>query len=119
MSCGIDCRHGSDLVLLWLSLWPADVALIRPLAREAPYAVHVALKKNTKHQKKKKKKKGSKSSCLHSRTAGQRGEDRGRSTGCLGVAQGPGLQRGIDTAHSCHPLQGMEELEVEFLLEER
>ena len=49
MSCGIGHRHSSDLVLLWL--WPrlADVAPIRPLAWESPYAAGAALKgKKTK-----------------------------------------------------------------------
>ena len=67
--------------------------------------------------------KRARSSCPHSKTAGQPcAKDRGRSTGSPGMAQDPGLQRGVDTAHNCSlflPLQGMEELEVEFLLEER
>ena len=40
MTCGIGCRCGSDLVLLWL----AATALIRPLAWEPPYAASVSLK---------------------------------------------------------------------------
>ena len=44
MSCGIGCRHGSDLVLLWLWCRPVAIAPIQPLARESPYAVGVALK---------------------------------------------------------------------------
>ena len=36
-------RQGSDLALLWRR--PANVAPIRPLAWELPYAVDVALKK--------------------------------------------------------------------------
>ena len=51
MSCGVCQRCGSDLVLLWLWLWPAAVALIRSLAWEPPYAVGAALK----IQKKKKR----------------------------------------------------------------
>ena len=51
MNCGVGCRHGSDLVLLWLWCRPAAVAPIRPLAREPPYDAGAALKK----QKKKKK----------------------------------------------------------------
>ena len=48
MSCGVGCRHGLDLVLLWL--WLAAIAPIQRL--ELPYATSVALKS----QKKKKKK---------------------------------------------------------------
>ena len=46
VSCGVDCRPGLDLVLLWLWCRPAAPALILPLAREGPYAAGVALKKN-------------------------------------------------------------------------
>ena len=46
MSCGVGRRHSSDLLLLWLWCRPAAVALIRPLAREPPYAMGVALKSN-------------------------------------------------------------------------
>ena len=54
VSCGVGCRHGSDLVWVWLWLWcgPAATALIWPLAWEHPYATDVALKR----QKTKKKK---------------------------------------------------------------
>ena len=45
MSRGVGCRHGSDLVLLWLWCRPAATALIRPLAWEPPYAAGVALEK--------------------------------------------------------------------------
>ena len=51
MSCGVGHRYGLDLVLLWLCLRLAAVALIRPLAWELPYAAGVALKR----QKQKKK----------------------------------------------------------------
>ena len=44
VSCGVGCRHGSDLVLLWLWCRPAAVTSIRPLAWEPPYAAGVALK---------------------------------------------------------------------------
>ena len=54
MSCGIDCRHGSS-VLLWLWCRPAAVAPIQPLAWELPYAMGVDLKKQKKKKKKKKK----------------------------------------------------------------
>ena len=45
MSCGVDLRHGSDLVLLWLWCGLAAVAPTRPLAWEPPYAVGTALKR--------------------------------------------------------------------------
>ena len=44
MSCGVGCRCGSNLALLWLWYRPAAVALIRPLAWETPYAAGAALK---------------------------------------------------------------------------
>ena len=56
MSCGVGCRHGSDLALLWLWCSLAATAPMGPLAWEPPYAAGVALKR-TKDQKKKKKKK--------------------------------------------------------------
>lgn len=40
---GIDCRHGLDLVLLWLWYKPTAAALIRCLA--LPYAADVAVKR--------------------------------------------------------------------------
>ena len=42
MICGVGQRRGSDLMLLWCR--PSDVALIRPLAWEPPYASGEALK---------------------------------------------------------------------------
>ena len=45
MSCGISCRCGLDLALLWLWCRLAAVAPIRTLAWESPYAMGVALKK--------------------------------------------------------------------------
>ena len=56
MSCGESCIHGTDLMLLWLWHRMAAVALIRPLAREPPYAEGVALKKKKKKEKEKEKK---------------------------------------------------------------
>jgi len=53
MSCGVGCRCGSDLALLWLWCRPAVVAPIRPLAWETPYAVSEALKRPKKKKKKK------------------------------------------------------------------
>ena len=41
-SCGVDLRHGSDLVWLWHRL--AATAPIQPLAWELAYAVGMALK---------------------------------------------------------------------------
>ena len=55
MSCGVGCRRGSDLELLWLWRGLAATALIRPLAWVPPYAAGVALK-GQKDKKKKKKK---------------------------------------------------------------
>ena len=48
MSCGVGCRHGSDLAWLWLWHRPVALALIRPLAWEPPYAVGAALKSKKK-----------------------------------------------------------------------
>ena len=59
MSCGIGCRQGSDLALLWLWCRPAAVTLIRPLAWEPPHAAGAALKgQKTKKEKEKKRKLG-------------------------------------------------------------
>ena len=44
MSCGVGCRHGLDLALLWLWCRPAAAAPIRPPAWELPYTAGVALK---------------------------------------------------------------------------
>ena len=38
MSCGVGCRHGSDLAVLWLWHRPAATAPILLLAWEPPYA---------------------------------------------------------------------------------
>ena len=48
LDCDVRCRHGSDLVLLWL--WPKAVATapIRPLAGEPPHAASAALKRPEK-----------------------------------------------------------------------
>ena len=48
MSCGVGCRCGLDLVLLWYRL--AAATPIQPLAWEPPYAVSVALKGQTNKQ---------------------------------------------------------------------
>ena len=39
------------LLCFWLWLWPADAALIQPLARKLPYATGVAQKKKKKKKK--------------------------------------------------------------------
>ena len=49
-SCGVGCRCGSDLALLWLSRRLAAVAPIGPLAWEPPHATGAALEK-TKNKK--------------------------------------------------------------------
>ncbi|WP_297430816.1 hypothetical protein [Clostridium sp.] len=41
MSCGLNCRHGSDLVLHR----PAAAAQILPLAQELPYTIGPGLKR--------------------------------------------------------------------------
>ena len=51
-SCGVGCRCGSDPALLWLWCRLAAVALIRPLAWEAPYAASAALRSKIKKKKK-------------------------------------------------------------------
>ena len=56
MSCGVGCRRGSDLALLWLWRRTVATALIRPLAWEPPYAVVAALEKAKKKKKEKERK---------------------------------------------------------------
>ena len=50
MSCGVGPRHGLDPELLWLWHRPASLALIQPLAWEPPYALSVALKRQSINQ---------------------------------------------------------------------
>ena len=50
MSCGVGHRCGSYLALLWLWHRPAAVAPIQLLAWELPYAMDVALKRQTDRQ---------------------------------------------------------------------
>ena len=58
VSCGVGCRHGSDLALLWLQCRSVAVAPILPLAWEPSYAIGADLKRTkTKKQTKKKKQK--------------------------------------------------------------
>ena len=56
MSCGVGCRRGSDLALLWLWCRLAATALIRPLAWEPPIC-HGRGPRNGKKKKDKKKRK--------------------------------------------------------------
>ena len=42
--CGVGCKQGSDMALLWLWCRPAAPAPNLPLAWELPYATGVALK---------------------------------------------------------------------------
>ena len=53
MSCGVDCRCGSDPEWLCLWLWcrPAAASPIRPLAWEPPYAAGAALEKIKRKKK--------------------------------------------------------------------
>ena len=53
MSCGADCRRGSDPALLWLWYRTAATALIRPIAWEPRYAVGAVqeMAKKTKEKK--------------------------------------------------------------------
>ena len=48
MSCGVGCRCGLDLALLWLWHRLELTAPIPPLAWEAPYAMGTALKTKKK-----------------------------------------------------------------------
>ena len=52
VSCGVGCRHGWDLVLLWLWYRVAPVAPIPPLAWELPYAAGVAPQSKNKQTNK-------------------------------------------------------------------
>ena len=54
VSCGVDRRHSSDPVSLWLWHRSAAVAPIRSLAWKSPYAAGAALKRKNKKQTKKK-----------------------------------------------------------------
>ena len=52
MSCAVDCRHGSDPVLLWLWCRPAAIVPIPPQAWEPPHATGAALKSKKQTDKK-------------------------------------------------------------------
>ena len=51
VSCGVGCRCGSDLVVLWLWRRLAATAPIGRLAWEPPYAVGVAIKSKQTNKK--------------------------------------------------------------------
>ena len=95
MSCGIGCRLGLDLALLWLWCRLAAAAPIGPLAWEPPYATGAALKKQ------KKKRIPSTLSitsvlCEHislvqNTTAKRRVKNAGRRPHCWAVNEGKGL----------------------------
>jgi len=53
MSCGVVCRRGSDLVLLWLWRRPVATAPDLTPSLEPPYAMNAALKKKKKKKTKK------------------------------------------------------------------
>ena len=53
MSCGVDRRHDSDPLWLWLWYKLATVAPIGPLAWETAYAMGAALKRKNKQTNKK------------------------------------------------------------------
>ena len=73
MSCGVGCRCGLDLVLLWLCCGPVATAPIGPLAWEPPYAAGAAQemakrqkqtnKQKTTTNKNQKKKKTKRTTC--------------------------------------------------------
>ena len=51
MSCGVGCRHGLDLALLWLWHRLEATALIRALAWEPPCAAGTTLKRKKDKKK--------------------------------------------------------------------
>ena len=53
VSCGVGCKHGLDLALLWLWYRFTTTAPIRPLAWEPPYAMDVAIERQKDKQKQK------------------------------------------------------------------
>ena len=58
VSCGVGCRRGSDLVLLWLWHRLVATAPIRPLAWEPPCAAGAAQQMAKDKKKKRGKKEG-------------------------------------------------------------
>ena len=53
MSCGVGCRRGLDLLLLWLWHRPVATDQLEPLAWEPPCAAGVALEKTKERRKSK------------------------------------------------------------------
>ena len=51
MSCGVGCRHGLDLALLWLWRRPAATALIGPLAWKPPHTLKEQKGKKLKNER--------------------------------------------------------------------
>ena len=74
MSCGVGCRHRSDLVLLQLWRRPAAIAPIRPLARETLYAMVAALKRQKEREGRKEGKKERKEERKKERKKERKGE---------------------------------------------
>ena len=54
MSCGVGCRPGLDLAVLWLWHRQAATAPIQPLAWESPHAMGAGLKRPQKQKQKSK-----------------------------------------------------------------
>ena len=52
VTCGVGCKLGLDLALLWLWCGPSAAAPIQPLSWEPPYATSGALKSKKKKKKK-------------------------------------------------------------------
>ena len=50
VSCGVGCKYGLDLALLWLWHRPAAAAPVQPLAWELLYAAGAGLKKKKKEE---------------------------------------------------------------------
>ena len=63
MSCGVGCRLGWDLAMLWLFRTLETVAPIRPLAWEPPYAAGAALKSQKEKKKEREKRKEGRGTC--------------------------------------------------------
>ena len=55
--CGVGCRCGSQIQLLWLWYKPAATVLIRPLACKLPYVTGSAIKSKIQKQDKTKQNK--------------------------------------------------------------
>ena len=73
MNYGVGHRHGKDLALLWLWLWPANAAPIQPLPWELPCAEGSAQKRQKKKKERKEGRKREKERKLVTRT--QKGKE--------------------------------------------